>query len=159
MDIDPAGFRRHFAELSDEALLAIEREDLVDAAKACFDEELSSRGLAAAPTDPVAEHPEAIPEELVPIAKFVSPDEATYFVVLLRHEGIPAQLTSEHAIEFRHLWNPALGGIQLLVPAPLAEEAGAILDASVSEEELAAQAEAAAAEAEPDSSETAPPPP
>jgi hypothetical protein len=144
MDVTTADFRRHFAELSDEALLAIDRQDLVDAARSCLDEELSSRGLTSEPADPVLEQPESIPAELVPIAKFTSHDEAIYFQVLLRNEGIPARLTSAHAIELRHLWNSALGGIQLLVPATLAEEAGAILDAGVSEDELAAQAEAAA---------------
>jgi hypothetical protein len=144
MDITPDDFRRHYAELSDEALLAIEREDLVDTARMCLDVELANRGLQPAPAAAPFETADAVEAEaLVAIAKFVSADEATYFHVLLHNEGIPARLVSPHSIELRHLYDRALGGIQLLVPAPLAEEAGAILDASVSDDELAAQAEAA----------------
>lgn len=133
MDVSAEDFRRHFESLSDEALLATVREDLVELAKQCFDVELSSRGLmigpAAAPVEPKAE---ISGEELVAIARCASPEEAGFFRNLLRIGGIPSHLRS------------VLGEIQLFVPAALAEEAGAILDASISEEELAAQAEAAA---------------
>jgi hypothetical protein len=133
MDISVEDFRRHFESLSDEALLATVREDLVELAKECFDVELSSRGLTiepvAAPVEPKAE---VSGEELVAIARCESPEEAGFFRNLLRIGGVPS-----------HVRN-ALGQIELLVPAALAEEAGAILDASISEEELAAQAEAAA---------------
>ena len=45
MDISLEDFRRHFEILSDEALLATSREDLVETARACFDEEVVRRGL------------------------------------------------------------------------------------------------------------------
>ena len=38
-------FRRRYAELFDEGLLSSNREDLVDLARACFDQELAKRGL------------------------------------------------------------------------------------------------------------------
>lgn len=46
MQIDLEHLRQHYASLSDEALLAIERADLVDMAKQCYDDELRLRELA-----------------------------------------------------------------------------------------------------------------
>jgi len=46
MQIDPEHLRRHYASLSDEALLEIDRADLVDVAKQCYDDELARRELA-----------------------------------------------------------------------------------------------------------------
>ncbi len=43
MKIDTDQLRRHFASLSDEALMAVNREDLVDAAQAIYDEEVAQR--------------------------------------------------------------------------------------------------------------------
>lgn len=46
MQIDPEQFTRHYATLSDEALLAIDPADLVDVARQRWEQELRSRGLA-----------------------------------------------------------------------------------------------------------------
>ena len=43
MQIDIEYLRRHYASLSDEALLAIDRGELVETAQACYDEELARR--------------------------------------------------------------------------------------------------------------------
>jgi hypothetical protein len=43
MQLDPDYLRRHYSSLSDEALLAINRNDLVEAAQAIFDEEVNRR--------------------------------------------------------------------------------------------------------------------
>jgi hypothetical protein len=45
---DPKDLRRHYASLSDEALLDLNRDDLTPVAQHCFDEELASRRLATA---------------------------------------------------------------------------------------------------------------
>lgn len=45
MPIDIDDLRRHYDSLSDEALLEIDRDELVDAARDCYDEELAHRGL------------------------------------------------------------------------------------------------------------------
>jgi hypothetical protein len=45
MQIDLEQIRRHYASLSDEALLDIERADLTEAAQKCFDAEFDERGL------------------------------------------------------------------------------------------------------------------
>lgn len=43
MQIDPEELRRHYASLADEALRAIDRTELVDVARTCYDEELARR--------------------------------------------------------------------------------------------------------------------
>lgn len=45
MDLDLQQLRQQYEALSDEALLEIDREDLVDAARQCYDEELQLRKL------------------------------------------------------------------------------------------------------------------
>jgi hypothetical protein len=45
--IDPEEFRRHYASLSDEALLDVDPGDLTEVALKCYDEELAARGLNA----------------------------------------------------------------------------------------------------------------
>jgi hypothetical protein len=47
MPVDPEYLREHYASLSDEALLAIDRAELVKAAQECYDDELGQRGLAS----------------------------------------------------------------------------------------------------------------
>ena len=45
MKIDPQDLRRQYAALSDQALLALDRTQLIEIARQCYDEELASRGL------------------------------------------------------------------------------------------------------------------
>ncbi len=52
MAIDVESLRRHFADLSDEALEEIDRNDLVEAARRCLDEERARRQAAEAAPDP-----------------------------------------------------------------------------------------------------------
>ena len=47
MSFDPDSLRQHYASLSDEALLEINREDLVETAQRCYDDELAQRQLAS----------------------------------------------------------------------------------------------------------------
>lgn len=147
MEISLDDFRRHFELLSDAALLETNREDLVEAARGCYDEEVARRGLnsppapdeIAAAAQPVAETP-----ELVVIATYNIPEEASLARGLLESAEIPYHLENELA---------PLGGFQLRLLVPTAFEADAIeiLEAEISDEELAAQAEAAGiAEEEPE---------
>ena len=138
MEISLDDFRRHFELLSDAALLETNREDLVEAARGCYDEEVARRGLNSSPADeevaaaePVAEAP-----ELVVIATYNIPEEASLARGLLESAEIPYHLENELA---------PLGGFQLrlLVPAAFEADAIEILEAEISDEELAAQAEAA----------------
>ena len=43
--IDPEYLRKHYAGLSGEALLAVDRGELVDLARAVYDDEVQRRGL------------------------------------------------------------------------------------------------------------------
>ena len=47
MQLDLENLRKHYASLNDDALLAIDRDDLVEGAQRCLDAELKQRGLRA----------------------------------------------------------------------------------------------------------------
>jgi len=47
MAVDIESLRRHYASLSNEALLDVNRDELVAAAQSCYDEEVAQRGLVA----------------------------------------------------------------------------------------------------------------
>ena len=57
MEVSLDDFRRHFEILSDDALLATNREDLVESARECYDEEVTRRGLNTPSIEPVAGEP------------------------------------------------------------------------------------------------------
>jgi hypothetical protein len=139
--VSPDDFRRHFELLSDAALLETNREDLVEIARGCYDEEVARRGLnSPAGEEAAAEmadtHQASPGEELVAIATYNIPEEASLARGLLESAEIPYHLENEFA---------ALGGFQLrlLVPAAFEADALEVLEAEISDEELAAQAEAA----------------
>ncbi len=67
MSVDLKSLRRHSADLSDEALAEIDRNDLVDAARQCYDEELGRRQPAAEP-EPEPAAPAVATEERVAAA-------------------------------------------------------------------------------------------
>lgn len=142
MEVSLEDFRRHFELLSDAALLATNRDDLVESARECYDEEVARRGLNTPPDDePAGDATSAVlagheGEELVLIATYNIPDEASLARGLLESAEIPYQLQNEYV---------ALGGFQLrlMVPAAFEEQALEVLQSEISEEELAAQAEAA----------------
>ena len=141
MEVSLDDFRRHFEILSDSALLATNRDDLVESARACYDEEVARRGLNAPSSEPLtgevmaAERPHDA-DRLVLIASFNIPEEANLARGLLESAEIPFSLQNEYV---------ALGGIELrlMVPSAFAEDALAVLDSEISDEELAAQAEEA----------------
>ena len=64
MKIDTDYLRQHYAELSDEALREIDRDDLVEAARSCYDEEVARRRPWAKPdADPEAPETLEVNEE------------------------------------------------------------------------------------------------
>jgi len=140
MEVSLDDFRRHFELLSDAALLETNRDELVESARECFDEEVARRGLNSPAGEEAAAEPAAPPpnpgEQLVAIATFNIPEDANLARGLLQSAEIPYHLENEYV---------ALGGFQLrlLVPAAFEHEALEVLAAEISEEELAAQAEAA----------------
>jgi Putative prokaryotic signal transducing protein len=141
LEVSRDDFRRHFELLSDESLLAINREELVEAARSVYDEEVARRGLTGPLEEAEGESlPGAVPvaasQELVLVASYNIPDEASLARGLLQSAEIPFILQNDYA---------ALGGIELrlLVPKEFQEQAIEILQHEISDEELAAQAEAA----------------
>jgi hypothetical protein len=130
-------FRQYYARLSEEGLREINRADLTDVARACYDEELSSRGLAVE-SAPV---PEAVAptEEIswVPLGAF-HPDEIGQVRGLLDFEGIPTERESRPSGNYP----PVAAGSELYVPEHLLERAREVLAAPISDEELIAEAEA-----------------
>lgn len=137
MQPDPDTLRKHFAELSDEALLEINSEDLTEVAQQYYDAEIKSRGIADEPQS----EPDREGEELVLLTTFLSPTEADLATALLRSANIPANLENEHSSQ----WT-GFGGLRLMVPASLLGEAREILESQISDEDLATEAEAAHAE-------------
>jgi hypothetical protein len=148
VDITAEDFRSHFEMLSDATLLATNRDDLVEAAKAIYDQELAHRGLSingevpppadiavAAPAEGDASGPSGEgPEDLISVGSFTIVDEARMALGLLKSAGIPSGLANEKA---------TMGALHLMVPASFEEAALQVLGGEISEEELAAQAEAA----------------
>jgi len=154
MQIDPEDFRRLYASLSDEALLAVKREDLTDLARQYYDQELGQRGLkneATTEESPGSASPPS--EELVSVGFFQSMEELSFAKGLLRLAGIPA-FSQNEARSAGKLFGLS-GQLQLFVPTDMAEQAHEVLNADeLTDEELAAQAEAAAmSEPEPDKPE------
>ena len=136
MEIEPEELRRHYAELSDEGLLSINRNDLTELAQHQYDAEVHGRGLhheSPSDVETVADH-----EELVVVDTFVSSEEAALGRALLRSADIPAYLDNE----LTSTWT-GIGGLRLMVPSSRCEEAKEILETRISDDELAAQAEAA----------------
>ena len=148
MNITPDDFRRHFEILSDDALVATNRDDLVESARQCYDQEVARRQLNLE-TDPEEQRAlDAVraDDELISIGTFVSGEEANLARGLLEDGGIPAILTNEHA-------GLGMFQLELKVPAGFVDQALEILEMEISEEELAAQAEAADEPAAPNPNE------
>ena len=125
MKVSAEDFRRQYAGLSDEALLDVDRRDLVELARACYDEELARRQLKAPAPAAAASAPEPHEktEEFVVAATYVSQEDARLANGLLQAAGIRAHLGA--------------GGLALLVPVSTREDARDILAAQVFDEQLA----------------------
>jgi len=130
MKVSVEDFRRQYAGLSDEALLDVDRRDLIELARSCYDEEVARRQLKApAPAAAIAQ-PAEEPEDFAVARTYESQEEAKLARELLRSAGIRAQLGA--------------GGLALLVPLSTREDAREVLDAQVSDEALAEAAAAGA---------------
>lgn len=139
MDIDPEEIRRGYAEMSDEGILSLDREDLTDLARKYYDHELERRGLQPEPEkQPETPQPNST-DELVAVETYLSLEDAEIGRGLLQSAGITAYLDNEVSVGIT-----GAGGLRLMVPASVAEQALEILESPISDEELAAQAEAAA---------------
>jgi hypothetical protein len=149
MKVDVEDFRRVYESMNDEALLAVNRDDLVEVAQQCYDVEVARRGLAAGQTAdaPGADSPEAPgeSEEMAEVATFTNVDDARMARALLKAAEIPCYLQNDDPAAGNWMGAPGLGGFRLSVPPSWVEQAREVLDTQISDEELAAQAEAAGA--------------
>ena len=149
MQIDPEDFKRHYALLSDDALLEINRGELVDAARPYYDAELAERKLAPPEGEENPSSPDRGDEtpsqtEGGPqlVATFLSLEEANFARGLLQSADITCSLENEHGVQWA-----GNGALRMMVPASAYDRACEILETEISEEDLIAQAEAGAAEA------------
>ena len=127
MKVSVEDFRRQYAGLSDEALLDVDRQDLVQMARACYDEELARRKLQAAPPAPAvaqAPEPHGETEEFAVAETYESQEEARLARELLRAAGI------------RSREGLGSGGLAVLVPVSTREDAREVLNAQLSDEAL-----------------------
>jgi hypothetical protein len=136
LEIDPEELRRVYAEMSDDGLLSINRNDLTELAQQYYDAEMRGRSLQSESSKHVEENPPQ--EELVVVEMFLSHEEAALGRALLRSADIPAYLENE----LTSTWT-GIGGLRLMVPSSHVEETREILETRISDDELAAQAEAA----------------
>lgn len=129
MKVSIEEIRRQYADLSDEGLLEIEPEDLMEQARKCYDEELARRGLTREQPAPPHEVFEANTEAMVVAATYSTIEEAQLACDLVRAAGIRAGLGSQN------------NTVLLMTPAASLEDVQEILAAPpVSDEELAAAA-------------------
>jgi hypothetical protein len=136
-----AELRRHYARMSDAELTSVRRHDLSDLSRKFYDEEFARRGLRLPSVPSDAET--ARQPELVSVATFVFPGDAKLARALLESAGIPSFLENEHTLAANWMLTNVIGGLHLLVPSAVADEAREILHSRVSDQDLDAQAEAA----------------
>jgi len=139
--LDLEDLRQQYDRLTDEALLEVAREDLVDLARDIYDAELTRRGLkrAAVTPPPTQDQEDRGPTELVALEEI---GDSAIARALLESAGIPSW-TRKEVWDMRGRVGPMPHGSELMVPAELEEQALEILATPISDEELAAQAEAA----------------
>jgi hypothetical protein len=156
VSIDLAHLRRHYASLSDEALLEIDSSELVEAARACYDEELASRGLAAGrplsragrtPADRASRAPAPDPEtdgdgtpawlddaacacSFVPVPGDDAARDAAAASEALEAAGLPCHL-DVHESPAEDPERPAQQEYRVMVPGALNLQATSILDRDV----------------------------
>jgi hypothetical protein len=87
MKLTAEDYRRHYHDLSDGELLAIRRQDLVEAAQSAYDAEVAGRQLTASAEDEGRAEitPNVAPEDsdLPPVAPEMPPDESTVQVAIV----------------------------------------------------------------------------
>jgi len=115
-------FKRKFHGLPDDELLAVNRDELIESARQCYDEELASRSL------PKPEAPPAEPvDQLVCVAAFVLKQDLNIARGILESAEIPCLAPDEHMADILPYLMASFGLGRLLVPSSHAEQAHALL--------------------------------
>ena len=158
MKVTAEDFRHQYADLSDEALLDIERQELVELARKCYDEELARRKLNTTMPAPVAKRPpEPAPQRAAPAPERAAPaperpapaarrapepdEEDEELVAAETYDSPEAARLARELLRANGI-RAVLGteGLEVLVPASTQEAAQAVLISEISDETLAASA-------------------
>jgi hypothetical protein len=128
MKITPEDLKASYSRMSDEELLAIDRGELTDMARQCYDAEAKRRGLAVdAEVAELAAGAE-FDEPLLAVRNCGSADEAWAVVSALEGAGIPARV-GDDSVRAAGWLTKGLGQYPVAVPASHAEEARDFLNA------------------------------
>jgi hypothetical protein len=132
MEIDSAELRRHYSQLSDEELLALDCDDLTAAARNYVEQECSRRGLArsAEPEPSAMPEPDSLGESrtvrsYVSYAFGMQAGEAERDCEILHAAGIPCRL---EGVVLPPIKNYQRTRIELHVPVAMSFMADSVLD-------------------------------
>lgn len=126
MKITPEELKASYRQMSDEELLAMNRAELTDVARQCYDGEIERRGLAAeADTESTGTE---FDEPLIAVRNCASAEEAWGVVSALENAGIPARVGADNVRPADWLTGE-VSRYPVAVPASHAEEARDFLSA------------------------------
>lgn len=146
MQIDRDALSRHYASLSDDELLALDREELTETAQKLYDHEMEKRQLASAGEEEVRNEPDFLEEDDGAEPGWLqnascacsfqagagnSPyaQEAEAACEILRGGGVPSRVVPEHPETGPDLLN-------VMVPGALLMKAYSLLDRDLFNEEM-----------------------
>lgn len=165
MSVDLNYLREHYASLSDDALKAVKRADLVEAAQKLFDQEVAKRRQSRAPSVPVAaeaeaddaepgeeedeeieatgDEPDWLSDAAEILSRYASPasvpsDDIMDAEHALEAAGIPCYLELFEEQEEKSTAPPPTHRWRLLVPGNLTMRATSILERDISNPEFEA---------------------
>jgi hypothetical protein len=118
-------FKQKFHDLPDDALLAVDRGELIESARQCYDEELASRSLTPPQPEP-APAPEPV-DELVSAGTFMLKRDSDLAKSILESAEIPCFQPDEHMSDIAPYLIASFGLGRILVPASYAEQARELL--------------------------------
>jgi hypothetical protein len=126
MKITPEDLKASYRRMSDEELLAMDRGELTDIARQCYDTEIERRGLPA--DADVAAAAAEFDEPLVVVRNCASSDEAWGVVSQLERAGMSARVGGDN-VRAGNWPQTEIGRYPVAVPASRAEEAHDFLNA------------------------------
>ena len=144
MRITPEELAARYRAMSDEELLGMDRAELTDTARQCYDREMERRKIESRPE--VADEsapgaPEAVGGRWVSVGLFRTPDEGEAARHLLESAGIPARLE-----EGDLLWLGAQSytSTRVLAPQLMENDALGLIETQAAQQEFEARAAAEA---------------
>jgi hypothetical protein len=132
MSVDPEHLRKHYASMSDDALLKVDRSDLVEVAQKCYDDELCRRELSSSKVDA----PDWLDDAAEVISWAVSSGQtqsrAEDTREILDAAGIPCHLELTEAEEEEVHRDPKpTHWLRLMVPAKFSLQAASTLERDI----------------------------